>query len=182
MRHLTATAAVIVATTAALGGCSSEETPPPTSSSTISAPPTADYLETSEQTVTKGAEVDPNDTKALEAAYSKSLLKQTKQVDAAWKREGLTLKGRNEVLWTKPGKYTKPDVGDEQTTVDACVVRNAQVFDKDGNDITADQKGKPLKKGAKTLIRYVLTTPDDGTTWLIDSWTEKGSCTAQQQS
>ena len=57
-----------------------------------------------------------------------------------------------------------------------------QVFNKDGVDITATQKGEPLEKGATMLIRYTLTTPDDGKTWLIDSWTEKGECTAEQQS
>lgn len=182
MRNRPAAAALLLATTALAAGCNSSDEPTPPPDTTISAPPTAQYLETSEQTVTKGAERDPNDPKTKEEAYSESLLKQTDPVEAQMKERGITVKGRDEVLWTEPGAYEKPDIGDEQTTVDACVVRNSRFIDKDGNDITTDQKGNPLKKGTKTLIQYTLTTPDDGKTWLIDSWTEKGACDAQQPS
>ncbi|MBM6544562.1 hypothetical protein JNO54_00170 [Janibacter sp. YIM B02568] len=181
MRNRPAAAALLLAATALAAGCNSSDEPTPPDF-TISAPPTAQYLETAEETVVRGAELDPGDREALAAAYSESLLKQTDEAEAQMKEQGITTKGKNEVLWTKPGRYEKPDVGEEQTTVEACVERNIQAFDKDGNDITGDQQGKPLEKGAKTLIQYTLTTPDEGETWLIDSWTEKGTCTAEQQS
>lgn len=181
MRNRPAAAALLLATTALAAGCNSSDEPTPPPDSTISAPPTAQYLETSEQTVTKGAEAAPN-SEAADQFYSASVLQQEREVDKQMEQEGLKMTGQDEVLWTKPGEYQKPDIGEQQTTVDACVVRNVRVLDRDGNDITADQEGQPLKKGTKTLIQYTLTTPDDGKTWLIDSWTEKGTCTAQQQS
>lgn len=182
MRNRPAAAALLLGATALATGCNSSDEPTPPPDTTISAPPTAQYLETSEETVVRGTERDPNDAKTLKASYSESLLEQTAEVDAEMQEKGITMQGRDEVLWTKPGKYEEPAVGDPQTTVEACVVRNIRFMDAEGNDITANQEGEPLKKGTKTLIRYLLTTPDDGTTWLIDSWTEEGECTAKQQS
>ncbi|QOK24174.1 hypothetical protein IGS73_07395 [Janibacter indicus] len=181
MRNRPAAAALLLAATALAAGCNGSDDPTTPPDTTISGPPTAEYLETSEQTVTEAVPRNLSDGEA-EDFYTESLLKQDREFKAQMEEQGIKQQGTNKILWSKQLEYQNPDIGDEQTMVAACVERNLRFLDKDGNDITADQQGNSLEKGAKTLIHYTLTTPDEGKTWLIDSWTEKGECTAEQQS
>lgn len=175
-RVLTAAAAAAAAAIT-LAGCGDDTDPPEESTATSSgqtndADEEAAAVKASKATIEKGLERN-----ALEP-YPESLFteeridKKDEQIAEAKKLGDKTSGEVDKVVSMEKSSVTLP----RQVAMTVCVERNERWLDKKGNDVRGDQDGEPVKPGSKAEL-LVRTVPGekDGT-WLIDSISEKGTC------
>lgn len=63
------------------------------------------------------------------------------------------------------------------TTMRVCTAGDPRMIDKDGKDVTTDDKGNPIPKGQRTRASLVqLTSPDGEKTWQVNSVQSDGPC------
>jgi len=74
-----------------------------------------------------------------------------------------------------PVEYTtRPSV---VTTMRVCSTGDPRLIDKNGKDVTADDKGNPIPKGQKrSAVLVQLTSPDGEKTWQVNSVQNDGPC------